>query len=38
MEYGTNYTLGKINYFEGLDFFLVWLQSCYGLRIKVLDL
>ena len=31
MEYGTNYTLGKINYFEGLDFFLVWLQSCYGL-------
>lgn len=24
-EYG-NYTLGKINYFEGLDFCLVWLR------------
>ena len=26
MAYGTNYTLGKINYFEGLDFCLVWLE------------
>ena len=26
MAYGTDYTLGKINYFDGFDFCLVWLE------------